>query len=125
MHVDASRFEEIPENRHHIQAGCLLFPTEQPIVVGGGTSLDFVREQGGDDDTFIFMFGLRYAANLFGQQVAILEGVFLSESGPGFHATWDLDQLQQETDLGGWKVVPTQTVLEHWVQVVERRMNRG
>lgn len=122
--VDPSEFEEIPANRHDIHAGTLLFPTTEPIVGDGGTSLDFVREQGGDEDTFVFMFGVRPMQNLLGMGVDVLEGVFLSESGPGFRPTWDLEQLMRETDLGGWRVVTTDEVLEDWVSRIEARMNR-
>jgi hypothetical protein len=123
MYVDPSRYQEIPDNGPGIKAGSLLFPTKTPIVEGGGTSLQFVHEQGGDDTTFVFMFGLRPVLNLFGQQVEILEGVFLSEQGPGFHPTWDLEQLVRETELGGWRVVHTEEVLAKWVGTVEQRMN--
>ena len=124
MFVDPSQYEEIPENRHSIQAGCVLIPTQIPIVAGGGTSLEFVRQQGGDDHTFVFMFGVRPVFNLGGQRISILEGVFLAKDGPGFRPTWDFDQLLRETDLGGWQVVPTSNVLESWTQEIEARMSR-
>lgn len=123
MLVDPSRYHEIADNPHGITAGCLLFPTGTPIVQGGGTSLDFIHQQGGDDDTFIFMFGVRKLHTVLGA-VEILEGVFLSEGGPGFRATWDFDQLMRETESGGWRVIPTEEVLETWAETVEARMNR-
>lgn len=123
MVVDPSRYQELPENRHGISAGCLLFPTATPIVAGGGSSLGFVHEQGGDDGTFIFILGQRRTHTLLGEPVDIIEGVFLSEAGPGFHPTWDFEQLLRETDLGGWRVVPTEEVLSQWASTVERRMN--
>ena len=122
--VDPSDYVEIPANRHDIHAGALLFPTTKPIVANGGTSQDFVLEQGGDEDTFVFMFGVRPMKTLMGMQVGVLEGVFLGERGPGFLATWDFEQLMREADLGGWRVVTTDEVLEGWVSRIEARMNR-
>lgn len=118
--VDPRQYYEIPPNPHGISAGSLLLPTETPIVASG-SSLDFVLEQGGDEDTFIFLFGMRRA--LIG--VDVLEGVFLSEAGPGFRPTWAFEQLMRETELGGWFVVPTREVLRSWTGRVEARMNRG
>ena len=125
MHIDPGSYAEIPENRHRISAGSVLLPTQIPIVAGGATSLEFVLEQGGNEDTFIFMFGVRQVYNLLGIQHDILEGVFLSETGPGFLPTWGYEQLMHETDLGGWRVVPTEEVLSDWAQRVEARMNLG
>ncbi len=125
MRVDPRDYLEIPSNRHGIAAGAILLPTQEPIVQGGSSSLDFVREQGGDEDTFIFMFGMREVSGLYGKTIRILEGVFLGEAGPGFYPTWGLEQLMRETDHGGWTVVPTEDVLEEWAERVEERMNRG
>lgn len=119
MFVDPREYHEVPANPHGISAGALLLPTEQPIVAAG-SSLDFVLEQGGDEDTFIFLFGMRRA--LVG--VDVLEGVFLSERGPGFRPSWGLQQLMRETELGGWFVVPATEVLRSWTGRVEERMNR-
>ncbi len=124
MPVDPSEFEEIPPNRHEVHAGSLLFPTKSSVVPDGSSSMDFVKDQGGDEDTFVFMFGLRPMFNLLGMRVGIIEGVFLRESGPGFHPTWDFDQLLGEIDRGGWRVVPTPEVLEQWTGRIEARMNR-
>jgi hypothetical protein len=124
VRLDPARYHEIPGNPHAISAGCLLFATDTPIVAGGGTSQDFVVQQGGDADTFIFMLGVRRHDTLLGT-VEILEGVFLSQDGPGFRATWDFHQLMREVEHGGWKVVPTDEVLESWVDTVEQRMNKG
>jgi hypothetical protein len=125
MRVDPSRYREIAGNPHGISAGCVLLPTEVPIVAGGGTSLQFVQEQGGDEDTFVLMFGQRDVRDLLGQDVEVLEGVFLSARGPGFHPTWDYDQLMREADLGGWRVVATDVVVSDWVERVETRMNQS
>ncbi|MGE0706755.1 MAG: hypothetical protein AB7N76_06080 [Planctomycetota bacterium] len=125
MQIDPRDFHQIPDNRHGIASGCVLLPTEVPIVAGGGTSLQFVRDQGGDDDTFILLFGQRAIRDLLGQDVDILEGIFLSERGPGFHPTWDFDQLMRETDLGGWTVIQTDEVLRTWRERVETRINRS
>jgi len=124
MRIDPSQYREIPANPHQIGAGAVLLPTKTPIIAGGATSLDFVLEQGGDDDTFIFMLGVRRYLLGGGQAVDILEGIFLSESGAGFKATWDFHQLMREVDHGGWTVVPKEEVLEAWVERVEERMNR-
>lgn len=124
MQVDASRYREIPRNRHDIRAGTVLLPTQVPIVAGGGTSVDFIHQQGGDADTFILMLGQRRVGDLVGGDLEVLEGIFLNPTGPGFHATWDYEQLLRETDLGGWKVVPTGEVLSDWLERVETLMNR-
>jgi hypothetical protein len=118
-------FQQIEENRHGILAGSILLPTETPITAGGGTSRDFVEQQGGDETTFIFLFGLREAEGPLGVAIGFIEGVFLSEAGPGFHPTWDHEQLLREVDLGGWRVVKTSDVLESWVGRVEERMNKS
>jgi hypothetical protein len=118
-------YRQIPENRHGLGAGSILLATETPITVGGGTSKDFVEQQGGDDTTFVFVLGVREAHGPLGHEVEFIEGVFLSEGGPGFHPTWDHEQLLREIDLGGWRVVTTQEMLASWVRRVEERMNRG
>ncbi len=118
-------YTDLPENRHGVQAAAILFPTGKPITPTGISSKDFVEEQGGDKGTLIFIFGLRQARGPSDDLVEFVEGVFLSESGPGFHPTWDLEQLLREIDAGGWKVVPREEVLERWVKVVEERMNKG
>jgi len=125
VQVDPTRYRDIPENPHQILAGSVLVPTDRPIVAGGGTSLQFVHTQGGDDDTFVLMLGQRQVGDLMGGELEVLEGVFLSPSGPGFHPTWDFNQLMRETDLGGWTVIPRSTVLAEWVERVESRMNEG
>lgn len=123
MLIDPRQLREIPANELQISAGTVLLPTRAPIVQGGGTSLDFVLEQGGDEDTFVFMLGQRHLETPLGP-MDVLEGVFLSESGPGFHPTWSLEQLLRETARGGWTVVPTAEVLQSdWVAKIERRMN--
>ena len=124
MQPDPAHYRPIPSNPHGIQAGCLLFPTQTPIVQGGGTSQDFVAQQGGDEDTFIFMLGVRRFDTMLGS-VDIVEGVFLSESGQGFRATWDHQQLMGETERGGWTVIPVDEVRAEWTDRVERRMNRS
>lgn len=121
MLVDARDYYDLPANPHGIRAGTILLPTTTPIVPGGGTSHDFVVEQGGDEDTFIFLLGLRRVQ----LGVDVIEGVFLSESGPGFRPTWGLQQLMRETSLGGWHVITTDEVLRDWAARVEARMNRG
>lgn len=123
MHVDPRAYHDLPANPLGLAAGAVLLPTRVPIVLGGGTSLDFVREQGGDDDTFVFLFGVRVVRDLDGDEVPIVEGVFLSEDGPGFVPTWGVEQLARETAAGGWKVVPRAEVLASWTERVERRMN--
>ena len=80
--------------------------------------------QGGDEDTFIFMLGVRRFDTMLGS-VDIVEGVFLSESGQGFRATWDHQQLMGETERGGWTVIPVDEVRAEWTDRVERRMNRS
>ncbi len=125
VQVDPSRYRDIPANPHQILAGSVLVPTERPIVAGGGTSLQFVHTQGGDDDTFVLMLGQRLVGDLMGGELEVLEGVFLSPSGPGFHPTWDFNQLMRETDLGGWTVIPRAKVLAEWLERVESRMNEG
>jgi len=119
--VDPRDYYELPANPHRIRAGTILLPTTTPIVPGGGTSHDFVVEQGGDDDTFIFLLGLRRAQ----VGVDVVEGVLLNETGPGFRPTWGVQQLMRETSLGGWHVITTDEVLRDWVERVEARMNRG
>ena len=121
--IDPSAYRDLPENPHGIQAGSLLFPTETPIVFGGGTSADFVRQQGGGSDTFVFVLGLRDFP-LLSSTIEIVEGVFLDGEGPGFHPTWDFDQLMGEVQRGGWRVVPTHQVLIDWIAEVEARANR-
>jgi hypothetical protein len=123
VQVDSSRYREIPENPHQIRAGAVLLPTAAPIVAGGGTSFEFIHAQGGDDETFVLMLGERMVGDLLGGELEVLEGVFLSPKGPGFHPTWDFHQLMRETDLGGWTVVPVSSVLTEWVDRVETRMN--
>jgi hypothetical protein len=125
MLVDPKDYLEIPSNRHGIAAGAVLLPTKAPIVQGGSSSLDFVKEQGGDEDTFIFLFGMREVSGLYGKTIRILEGIFLSESGPGFYPTWGHEQLLRETDNGGWTVIPTEQVLLEWTERIEERINRG
>ena len=118
-------YREIPENRHSVAAGSLLFPTGTKLTSDGHSSLDFVEQQGGDGTTFIFLFGVREARGPFGVSVEFIEGVFLSESGQGFRPTWGVEQLLTEIDHEGWKVVPTREVLERWTAQVEERMNKG
>lgn len=118
-------YSEIPRNRHDVGAGSLLFPTEKPITLGGGSSLLFVRQQGGDESTFIFVLGLREARGPIGVPITFVEGVFLSDDGQGFRATWGLEQLFREIDLGGWRVISTPEVVASWSAKVEARMNRG
>ena len=103
----------------------MLLATEAPIVAGGGTSLEFLHTQGGTKETFVLMLGQREVGDLMGGELEVLEGVFLSPAGPGFHPTWDFHQLMRETALGGWTVVPVTTVLAEWVDRVESRMNQG
>lgn len=123
MAPDPRDFSEIARNPHDVGAGSLLLPTRVPIVKGGATSLDFVREQGGCDDTFVFMLGARGIGTPLGK-VQVLEGVFLNPDGPGFHPTWDFHQLMREVDAGGWTVITTERVLaSEWVRRVEQRMN--
>src|SRR5581483_7555300 len=112
-------YSQIDENRHALAAGAILLATETPITLGGATSKDFVEQQGGDDTTFIFLLGVRRARGPLGDAVEFVEGVFLSEAGPGFHPTWDHEQLLREIDLGGWKVVTTDEMLASWVGRVE------
>ncbi|MBI3724519.1 hypothetical protein HY251_11280 [bacterium] len=123
--IRAEDYEEIPENRHKISAGTLLLATKKPIVPGGGTSLDFVLQQGGDEDTLIFMLGAREAKGPLGLTVEFLEGIFLTKDGQGFHPTWGFDQLLREVDRGGWQVIPTTEVVVSWSRKVEERMNKG
>jgi hypothetical protein len=123
--IRAEDYSQLPENRHEVTSGSILLPTETPITLGGGTSLKFVIEQGGDLDTFIFVLGVRRARGPLGVPIEFLEGVFLQEAGRGFRATWGLEQLLREIDLGGWRVVPVRDVLSSWTARVEERMNRG
>ena len=118
-------YRQIPENRHEVSAGTILLPTEVSITTGGGSSRDFVEQQGGAVDTFIFIFGLREAHAPDGSPVEFLEGVFLTADGPGFRPTWGLEQLLREIDLDGWRVVKTGEVVKSWTRRVEERMNRG
>lgn len=118
-------YRQIPENRHGVAAGSILLATDAEITHGGASSRDFVEQQGGDEGTFIFLFGVREARGEGGARVEFIEGVFLSEEGPGFHPTWDHEQLLTEIDLGGWKVVTTKEMLAGWVPRVEERMNKG
>ena len=113
MQIDASLYHEIPANPHGVAAGALLLPTETPIVAGGGTSLEFVVDQGGCDSTLIFLLGMRVVhLPLPPGGTEILEGIFLNPDGPGFHPTWAFEQLMRETASGGWRVIPTDEVLE-------------
>jgi len=116
---------QIPENRHGVQAGSILLPTAKGITLGGASSKDFVDQQGGDDSTFVFLFGVREGRDPSGGEVEFLEGVFLSDGGQGFHPTWGVEQLLREIDVGGWEVVSTKEMLEGWVAKVEERMNKG
>ncbi len=120
-------YSEIPENRYGIAAGTVLIPTDLPITGEGVSSMDFVIEQGGNRDTFIFLLGVREARSASGAKVSFIEGIFLSERGRGFHATWGVEQLVAEVDLGGWRVVTTREVLANapWIRRIEDRMNRG
>ena len=115
MQIDPSRYNQIRDNPHQIAAGCVLQP------LGDGT-MEFMHQQGGDEDTFILMLGAQKVHTPQGA-IEILEGVFLSADGPGFHPTWDHDQLMREIDRGSWTIVPTEVVLEEWVERVETRMN--
>src|SRR4051794_3798251 len=72
-------YTELPENRHGIGAGSVLIPTDKAITLMGGTSRAFVLEQGGDDDTFVFLLGQREARGPLGAAITFLEGLFLSE----------------------------------------------
>lgn len=123
MHVDPARYREIPENRHQIRAGTLLFPTKVPITAGADSSLKFVVDQGGCSDTFVLLLGQRRVSAPLGGGLEVLEGVFLRPQGPGFRPTWGYHQLLEETDLGGWTVVPTPDVLTQHLERVETRMN--
>ena len=118
-------YVQLPENRHGVSAGAVLIPTDVSITTGGGSSCDFVEQQGGDEDTFIFIFGLREARGPGGATVDFVEGVFLTGEGPGFRPTWGLEQLLREIDLDGWRVVKTDEVLRTWTRRVEERMNKG
>jgi hypothetical protein len=118
-------YSQLPENRHGVSAGTVLLPTEVSITTGGGSSRDFVEQQGGDADTFIFVFGLREARGPLGTMVDFIEGVFLTAEGPGFRPTWGLEQLLREIDLDGWRVVKTDEVLKSWTRRIEERMNKG
>ena len=84
MWIDPSPYREIPPNHHDVSVGAILLPTRKPIVANGGSSLDFVIEQEGDEDTFILMLGARQILTPVGAPIDILEGVFLSEGGAGF-----------------------------------------
>ena len=123
--VRAQDYRELPTNRHGVTAGCILIPTEVSITTGGGSSRDFVEQKGGDEDTFIFVFGAREALLPTGTAAQFLEGIFLTSHGPGFRPTWGLEQLLREIDLDGWRVVKTPEVLKSWTRRVEERMNRG
>ena len=123
MKVQHQDYREIPRNKHGVSAGSLLLPTETKIT-GTGTSLDFVKQQGGDTDTLIFLFGLRQARSPLGFSAEFLEGIFLTDEGPGFRPTWGFEQLMREIDLGGWRVIPTPEVLLSWCERIERRMNK-
>lgn len=118
-------YHQVPDNRHGVSAGSVLLPTEVSITTGGGSSLDFVEQQGGDTGTFIFLFGVREAPGPTGTPIHFLEGVFLTSDGPGFRPTWGLEQLLREIDLDGWRVIKTDEVLKTWVRRVEERMNKG
>ena len=72
----------------------------------------------------VTLFGVRPIFNLLGARVEVLEGIFLSPGGPGFHPTWEFEQLMREIDLGGWQVVPTSRVLASWTDEIEARMSR-
>lgn len=117
MQIDPARYHEIRENPHAISAGCVLQP------LGDGT-MEFMHQQGGDEDTFILMLGAQKVHTPKGA-IEILEGVFLSEDGPGFHPTWDHNQLMNEVVRGSWTIVPKDEVLEEWVERVEERMNKS
>lgn len=125
MRFDPSRYSDLPDNPHRIKAGSLLFPTDVPIVPSGATSRQFLEEEGGSPDTFVFMLGIRPGLTLTGETVAVVVGVFLNPDGPGFEATWDLGQLMREIERGGWTVIPTADVLARWTGEVERRVNMG
>jgi hypothetical protein len=118
-------YHELPANRHAVAAGSILLPTDREIAGAGGSSLDFVTQQGGNASTFIFVLGVRQARGPEETIVEFVEGIFLSDAGSGFRPTWGVDQLLNEIDLGGWKVVPTGEMLERWATTVEERMNRG
>jgi hypothetical protein len=123
--VRPENYRDLPPNRHGVSAGSILLPTEKPITQGGASSRDFVEQQGGDGSTFIFIFGLREGRGPFAEVVEFVEGIFLSESGPGFHPTWDQEQLLQEIDRGGWTVITRTEMLASWVGDVEERINKG
>ena len=123
MQIDPARYREIPENRHQIRAGCLLFPTKVPISAGAGSSLKFVLDQGGCAETFVLLLGQRRMSAPLGGELDVLEGVFLRPQGPGFRTTWGYHQLMEETDPGGWTVVPTPSVLSEHLERVETRIN--
>ena len=118
-------YSHVPANRHDVAAGAILLPTEKVITLAGNSSLGFVREQGGDSETIVFVLGLREARGPLGVPIEFLEGIFLSEKGRGFHPTWGLEQLLREIDLGGWRVIPVPEVLARWTKKVEDRMNKG
>ncbi|MEZ6184155.1 MAG: hypothetical protein R3F62_03985 [Planctomycetota bacterium] len=116
MEIDPTRYHQIRENPFQVAAGCVLEP------LGEGT-MDFMHRQGGDEATFILMLGAQRMHLGKGRPIEILEGIFLNEDGPGFHATWDHDQLMGEIRRGSWTIVPTETVLAEWTERVEARMN--
>lgn len=113
-------FLEIPENPFGLSAGAVLEATEDPLTANGGSSLDFVIEQGGGRDTIIFLFGIRRDV----APLQIIEGVFLNEGGRGFHPTWGFFQLLAEVRAGGWTVIPRDEALAQRREMIELRMNR-
>lgn len=110
---------QVPLNPNNIKAGSLLFATHEAITLDGHSSVDFLERNGGDQNTIIFVLGVArgYLPHI------IVEGIFLNDDGPGFHPTWDIDQLCNEIERGAWDHVEVLGMDKHWKSRVEDRFN--
>lgn len=118
--MNGQNYAQIPENPHKVGAACLLIATDKALNIFGHNTIDWVKQQGGDEDTIIFIFGVSLKSPR-----PYIEGVFLNSNGRGFHPTWGIEQLFNEIREGSWDVIPTEEVIQSWTAKVERLMNKG
>ncbi|MDF1662426.1 MAG: hypothetical protein P1V97_11685, partial [Planctomycetota bacterium] len=83
--MNGQNYRHIPENPHKVGAACLLVATDKAQNIFGHNTIDWVKQQGGDKDTVIFIFGISKKS-----PSPYIEGVFLNSKGRGFHPTWGI-----------------------------------
>ena len=117
--MNGQDYSRIPQNSFEVDAGSILIATDKALNIFGQNTIDWVIQQGGHQDTIIFLFGISKKSPLH-----YIEGVFLNPDGRGFHPTWGVEQLFNEIREGSWDVVPTDKVIQSWTSKVERLMNK-